>query len=88
MAVARLEARISPKQKQIVERAAATKGVTLTDFVVASAYEAAVRTLEAQQTIELGQRDSMHFVEMLMHAPEPGERLRAAAERHSRATIR
>ena len=31
---ARIEARVSPKQKQLFERAAAIEGVTLTDFAI------------------------------------------------------
>jgi uncharacterized protein (DUF1778 family) len=38
----RLEARISIEQKRLFKEAAALCGVTLTDFVVSSAHEAAV----------------------------------------------
>ena len=40
----RLEARISPEQKPLFKEAATLRGVTLTDFVVSSVHEAAVRT--------------------------------------------
>ncbi|MGH6959741.1 MAG: DUF1778 domain-containing protein, partial [Dongiaceae bacterium] len=40
----RLEARISRDQKTLFQRAAELQGRTLTDFVVSSAQDAAVRT--------------------------------------------
>ena len=42
---ARLEARISPTQKSVLQRAAALSGRTLSEFVVASAQEAASKDL-------------------------------------------
>ena len=33
---ARIEARVSPKQKRLFERAAEIEGVTLTDFAISS----------------------------------------------------
>jgi len=37
----RLEARFTPNQKRLIERAAALRGTTVTEFVVASAQQAA-----------------------------------------------
>lgn len=42
----RLEARISPEQKRLFQRAAELQGRTLTDFVVASVNDAAQRVIE------------------------------------------
>jgi uncharacterized protein (DUF1778 family) len=42
------------------------------------AQEAAERTLEEQQMIELGRRDQEMFVNALLHPAAPNERLRAA----------
>lgn len=78
----RLEARVSPEQKTLLERAAALEGRSLTDFVVSSAQSAALETIQRYEVIALTARDSMAFAEALMHPPAPNERLRAAAGRH------
>lgn len=72
----RLEARMSAEQKKLIERAAALEGRTITDFVLSSAQDAARRTIERHDIIELSVRDSEAFVEALLNPPEPNERLR------------
>jgi uncharacterized protein (DUF1778 family) len=79
----RLEARITPDQKDLFKRAASLRGVTLTDFVVSSVHEAAVRTLEGMHVIELGRRDQQTFVDALLHPERPNEKLIKAARRHA-----
>jgi uncharacterized protein (DUF1778 family) len=44
----RLEARLTADQTDLFKRAASLRGVTLTDFVVSSVHEAAVRTPAAR----------------------------------------
>lgn len=78
----RLEARLSPEQKALLERAAALEGRSLTDFVVDSAQSAALETIQRHEVIALSARDSLIFAEALMHPPAPNERLRTAARRH------
>lgn len=81
-AAERLEARVTAKQKRLLRQAANARGVTLTDFVVNSAYEAAMRTLQGRQLLELGRRDQEAFVEAVRRPAAPNRRLRAAAARH------
>lgn len=78
----RLEARVSADQKQLFQRAAELQGRTLTDFVIASVHEAAVRALDEAQTIRLTQRESRAFAEALLNPREPSPRLRQAARRY------
>ena len=78
----RLEARITPDQKDLFKRAASLRGVTLTDFVVSSVHEAAVRTLEAVHVIEFGRHDQRAFVDALLNPEPPNQRLLRAARRH------
>jgi uncharacterized protein (DUF1778 family) len=78
----RLEARISRNQKELFQRAADLQGRTLTDFVVLSAHEAAVRTIEEMQIIRLSAQDSRAFAEALLNPRKPNGRLRAAARRY------
>lgn len=82
----RLEARITREQKAVLMRAAALQGRTLTDFVVHSAQEAAVRVIEVHESIKLGKQDREAFIEALLNPPAPGKRLRAAARRFARST--
>jgi hypothetical protein len=65
-----------------------TRGVTLTDFVVSSVHEAAVRTLEARHVIELSQSDQRAFVDALSRPPAPKSVLRKAWARHSASAAR
>jgi uncharacterized protein (DUF1778 family) len=81
----RLEARISHDQKALFQRAAELQGRTLTDFVVASAHEAAIRTIEDIQIIRLSEEDSRRFAEALLNPRKPDEGLRAAARRYIEA---
>ena len=78
----RLEARITPDQKDLFKRAASLRGVTLTDFVVSSVHEAAVRTLEAIHVIEFGRRDQQAFVAALLNPEAPNAKLITAARRY------
>ena len=77
----RLEARITRQQKELFQRAADLQGRSLTDFVVSSLQHAAARTIQEREIMTLGLRDREIFVAALLEAPEPGERLRAAARR-------
>jgi uncharacterized protein (DUF1778 family) len=77
-----LEARISRDQKALFRRAAELQGRTLTDFVIASVHEAAVRTIKEMQTIRLNAEESRAFAEALLKPREPNARLKAAAERY------
>ncbi len=77
----RLEARITRDQKAVLMRAAALQGRTLTDFVVHSAQEAALRVIEVHESIQLAKQDREAFAEALLNPPAPGKRLRAAARR-------
>lgn len=81
---ARIEARVSPKQKRLFERAAEIEGVTLTDFAISSMQRAARSVLEEQTKLELSERNQRAFVEALMNPPEPNRALREAAQAYSR----
>lgn len=84
----RVEARVTPAQKALMRQAAEVRGVTLSDFVINSAYEAAVHTLQAARLIELGQRDQQAFVAAMLAPARPNPRLAAAARRHGLARPR
>ena len=77
---ARLEARISQEQKELVLEAARITGRSLTDFIVNTVVEAAKQTLQQQQILELSEKDRLFFVENLLNSPAPSEKLQASAQ--------
>lgn len=81
---ARLEARITKQQKAFFLRAAQLSGLSLTDFVVASAQEHASRTLRDHDAMILSDRDRKAFVAALLTPPEPSTRLRKAVRRYDK----
>jgi uncharacterized protein (DUF1778 family) len=78
----RTEARLLPEQKRRIERAASIRGVSLSDFIVQNADEAAVRTIREHESWTLETKDRDFFVEALLQPAEPSARLKAAAERY------
>lgn len=60
---ARLEARLPEDVHALLKRAAEIQGRSLTDFVVASAHEAAVRTIESEAVVRLSADDQLRFAE-------------------------
>lgn len=74
----RLEAPINTEQMRLFREAAALRGVTLTEFVVNSVHEAAVRMLEPRYVIELSQNGQRAFVGALTRPPAPNAALRRA----------
>lgn len=78
----RLEARITPEQKALFQRAVDLSGRSLTDFVVSAVQNAAEETIRTQQVIQLSERDSLLLAEAILNPREPNERLREAARRY------
>lgn len=76
----RTEARLRPEQKARIERAASIKGLSISDFMVQHAEEAAIRTIEQHETWVMTERDREVFFEALLNPPEPSPRLIAAMD--------
>lgn len=77
----RLEVRLSPEQKALLQQAAERAGRNVSDFVVSAAVDAAEAALRDQAVITLSPRDSVRFVEHLLNPPEPSAAPLRAAER-------
>ncbi|WP_035359084.1 DUF1778 domain-containing protein [Edaphobacter aggregans] len=75
----RAEARLRPEQKARIERAAHYRGLSFSDFLVQAADEAAVKTIEQNETWILNAEASRRFVEACLNPPEPNLRVKAAA---------
>jgi uncharacterized protein (DUF1778 family) len=88
----RLEARITPTQKDLIERAAALRGTSVTEFVVASAQEAATITirhfdvLRLQDTTSAGSAEHGRKCPTHGKRPTKGLRYKGITLRHTRHT--
>ncbi len=77
----RLEARVSPNLKNLFVRAAKIQGVSLTDFIIATAKKEAESVLKLQSLINLSLRDMSLLVENCVSNTEPTDKLKQAAIR-------
>jgi uncharacterized protein (DUF1778 family) len=80
----RTEARLLPEQKMRIERAASIKGLSLSDFMVQNADEAAIRTIQQHTSWTLADGDRDLLLKTLIDPPKPGRRLKAAARRYKK----
>jgi len=80
--IARLEARITPETKALLQKAADLEGRTLTDFVISSVQAEALRVIERHQILKLSMGDAEAFVDALLNRPQPNNAIKAAAIRY------
>ncbi len=82
--IERLEARISADKKSLLKNAAELSGRTLTDFVIDSAYKAAVHVIQEHQQLHLSVNDRDIFIRALLNPSKPSERLLKASKVYKR----
>lgn len=75
--------RVSPNEKEIIEKAVVVSGQSLTDFATRSLLNAANEILEREYVTTLSNRDRDRLLAMLDADNEPNEALRQAAEVHN-----
>jgi uncharacterized protein (DUF1778 family) len=80
----RLEARVTPAQKRLIERAAALRGTSVTEFVVVSAQEAATSAIKDFEVLSLRDEAREVFINTILNPPAPNEDARVAAERYKK----
>ncbi len=78
----RLEARVTPEQKKLIARAAALRGSSVTEFVVASAQQAAADTIKDFELLTLHDEAPDVFVNAVWQPPAPNQPARNAARRY------
>jgi uncharacterized protein (DUF1778 family) len=83
---ARLEARVTLEQKQLMERAAGLRGQNLTEFMISVLAEAATQTIKDRETIDLTERDRQAFAEALLNPPAASDRAIADAQWYAQMT--
>jgi uncharacterized protein (DUF1778 family) len=77
----RLDARVTPEEKRVIETAASIRGISVTDLLRTSVRDAAVRIIRENEVLALTARESKIFVELLMNPPKPNRKALAAARR-------
>ncbi|HXM42058.1 MAG TPA: DUF1778 domain-containing protein [Bryobacteraceae bacterium] len=77
----RLEARVTPDQKELIERAACVQGRTVTDFMVSALQEAARQAIADRTVWKLAQEQQKVFVGALTTPPGPNQKLQEAYKR-------
>lgn len=80
----RLEARVTPAQKRLIERAAALRGTSVTEFVVVSAQEAATSAIKDFEVLRLREEAREVFINTILNPPAPNEAARIAAQRYKK----
>ena len=74
----RMNLRVRPEQKATLMRAAALKNTDLTDFVLRLALREAKAVIEEAEQVNLSERDTRLWLELLDKPPKPNRRLIAA----------
>ena len=84
----RVQIRIDPAAKRLLERAAALANTTVSAFVASSALEAADRMIRDRERLAVSERDWSLFFDALADPPEPNAALRRAFATHGRLMAR
>lgn len=71
----RVEMRASKAQREILDRATATCGLSMTDFVLNAALDRAAEVLEQNSKITLKNEEFDHFIAVCNEAREPNQAL-------------
>jgi len=79
---ARLEARTTPAISELVQRAAALTGSSLSEFVVNAARLAAEDAIRRHEVLELSARDQARLVDALLNPPPVAPALLDALQDH------
>jgi uncharacterized protein (DUF1778 family) len=74
---ARLEARVTIEQKQLLERAASLRGQNLTEFMISVLADAATQTILDSELIALTDRDRQAFAAALLNPTAPSAQANA-----------
>ena len=80
----RVQVRVDPSAKRMLERAAALANTTVSAFVVNSALDAAGHLIREREQLVLSERDWGVFFEALVKPPRPNAALRKAFAAHKR----
>lgn len=77
----RMELRVRPSAKQVIQRAVALSGLSAADL----AFQAAQQVLAEHERIVLSGADREAFLDLIAHPPAANARLKRAFKRHRQA---
>ncbi|MBA7701623.1 hypothetical protein ES703_110364 [subsurface metagenome] len=80
----RIDLRITREQKELLARAAALSGVSMSSFLVNNALDQAKRIVMKSETITLSDRDRDLFYSILKNPPKPNKNLVKLMRNHRR----
>lgn len=86
-ATARIEMRCEQREKELLNRAAALKGMQTTAFIREHALEKAQHVIEEAERIELNAHSYRDVLNLLDNPPEPNDALRRAMRAHRAAGL-
>ena len=78
----RLDFRVSPEHKSLIERAASAQGQTVSSFAIATLVKASEEAIQTETARRLSARDARTFLSLLDSPREPNAALKAAAKRY------
>lgn len=78
----RLEFRVDPAHKVLIERAAAYRGESVTGYAISMLVQQSQRVIREHEVTLLSAIDRDRFLELLDNPAEPNHSLRRAARRH------
>ncbi len=78
----RIEAKVTPETKALIQQAADIESSTLADFLSKSAQAAAQQTISNHSVLKLSTEGSKAFAEAILNPKEPTQKLKEAMKRH------
>lgn len=81
----RINFRLEPKKKYLIEEAAAARGLTLTQFAISTLEKEAQAVVQNAHLLVLSDRDRDAFLTALDHPPAPNHNLLKAAKHYKMA---
>lgn len=72
----RIEIRIKPETKSIIEKAARIKGKTLSAYIVGNTLTSAKRDIEQLEVLSLDKKDRDMFYNLIINPPAPNKALK------------
>lgn len=80
--LSRLEARVTTKNHLLIQHAAALRGQSVTDFVVAASLLAAEKAITDHEIIKLSVEDQERFAKAMLNPKKPNAAMKKAAKAH------
>ncbi len=80
----RIELRVRPQDKRLLEKAAQAQGLSLSSYLVTRSLHAAQEDAAPVKTYVPAKRDVDLFLRLLEAPPVPNEKLKAAARRYQK----